>query len=92
VQDSNTSTLFQRQVREYAGPFGRATAILSPWMPDYEVLGVVRERVKVIPLQGRSFQYVDLAKTGSAKKGMTEGEYTLEIHHPQAMFRIRGVA
>lgn len=90
VQDSNTSELFKRRIRKYVGPFGEADVILSPWMPTLSIIGVVRERVKVVPLNGRAFQHVDLAKTGSARKGMVEGEYTLEVHHPQAMFQIRG--
>lgn len=90
VLDSNKSELFQRRIRKYVGPFGEADVILSPWMPNLSILGVVRERVKVVPLNGRAFQHVELAKTGSARKGMVEGEYTVEVHHPQAMFQIRG--
>jgi hypothetical protein len=90
VQDSNKSTTFQRRIRTYAGPFGQAEVILSPWMPDLSILGIAKERVKVVPLNKRSFQHIDLAQTGSAKKGMVEGEYTLEVHHPATMFQIRG--
>jgi hypothetical protein len=89
VQDSNKSEVFQRRIRQYAGPFGDATVILSPWMPDRSVLGIAKERVKVGPLQGRSFRHIPLAMTGSARKGAVEGEYTAEIHHPQAMFQIK---
>jgi hypothetical protein len=89
VQDSNTHTLFQRQIRQYAGPFGNAAVLLSPWMPDRGVLGITKERVKVGPLQGRSFRHIPLAMTGSARKGAVEGEYTVEIHHSQALFQIR---
>jgi hypothetical protein len=90
VQDSNKSETFQRRIRTYAGPFGTAEVILSPWMPDLSILGIAKERVKVVPLNKRSFQHIDLAQTGSAKKGMVEGEYTLEVHHPATMFQIRG--
>lgn len=90
VQDSNQSEVFKRKIRTYTGPFGSAEVILSPWMPTLGVLGVARERVKVVPMDGRAFQYVDLAKTGSAKKGMVEGEYTLEVANPQTLFQIRG--
>lgn len=90
VQDSNQSELFKRRIRKYVGPFGEADVILSPWMPDLGIIGAVRERIKVVPMNGRAFQYAELAKTGSARKGMLEGEYTLEVHHPQAMFQIRG--
>ena len=89
VQDSNQSETFKRQIRVYAGPFGNATVILSPWMPDRGVLGIAKERVKVPALQGRTFRHIPLAMTGSARKGAIEGEYTLEVHHPQALFQIR---
>jgi hypothetical protein len=88
VQDSNQSEVFQRRIRKYSGPFGDATVILSPWMPAQGVIGIAKERVKVGPLQGRSFRHIPLAMTGSAQKGAIEGEYTVEIHHPQAMFQI----
>lgn len=89
VQDSNQSELFKRRIRKYSGPYGEADVILSPWMPNNGVISVVRERVKIVPLQGRTFRHIPLAMTGSAMKGMVEGEYGLEIHHPQAAFQIR---
>lgn len=89
VQDSNVSELFKRRIRKYSGPYGEADVILSPWMPDNGVISVIRERVKVVPLQGRTFRHIPLAMTGSAMKGMIEGEYGVEIHHPQAAFQIR---
>jgi hypothetical protein len=89
VQDSNKSEVFQRSIRTYTGPFGTATVLLSPWMPDREVLGIARERVRPTPLQNRTFRHIPLAMTGSAMKGAIEGEYTVEVHNPQTMFRIR---
>lgn len=89
VQDSNKSTDFQRVIRRYTGPFGQADVLLSPWMPDREVLGIARTRVRPVPLQNRTFRHIPLAQTGSAMKGAIEGEYTCEIHNPQTMFRIR---
>jgi len=87
VYDSNTSQLFQRKITQYTGPLGSAEVILSPWMPAGSVMGIVKERVRVVPLRGRTFAHYPLAMTGSAMKGMLEGEYTLEISHPQAMFQ-----
>jgi hypothetical protein len=89
VQDTNLSTVFQRQIRTYTGPFGSARVILSPWMPDRGVLGIARERVRPVPLKGRTFRHIPLAMTGSAMKGAIEGEYTVEIHNPQTAFRLR---
>jgi hypothetical protein len=91
VQDSNRSELFKRVVREYEGPFGQALVFLSRNIGASEMLLVPRQRVKVVPLQGRSFSYVEMGKTGDNTKGMVVGEYTVEVHHAAAMGRLRAV-
>ncbi len=88
VQDSNVSTLFQRYIRTYTGPFGQATVILSRALPATELLLVPRERLNVLPLNGRSFQYIEMGKSGDNTKGMVVGEYTLELFHQAAMARL----
>lgn len=88
VQDSNTSTLFQRQITTYAGPFGRASVFGSRVLPSTEALIIPRERVKVVPLNGRNFTYQELGLSGDNKKGQIVGEYTVEVHHPDAMGRV----
>ena len=89
VEDSNQSELFKRVIRTYTGPLGTATVILSRVLTGTELLLVPRERVKVVPLQGRSFSYDEMGKTGDNKKGLLTGEYTIEVHHPNAMARIK---
>jgi hypothetical protein len=90
VQDSNRTELFKRVVREYEGPFGLATVFLSRNLRADELLLVPRQRIKVLPLQGRSFSYIEMGKTGDNVKGMVVGEYTVEAHHPSAMARMVG--
>lgn len=89
VQDSNRSELFKRVIRDYEGPFGLATVFLSRAMPAGEALLIPRQRVKVLPLQGRSFSYLEMGRTGDNTKGMVVGEYTVEAHHTGAMARVR---
>jgi hypothetical protein len=89
VQDSNSKEEFKRVIRQYTGPLGSATVMLSRVLPATELLLVPRERVKVAPLQSRSFFYEDLAKTGDNQKGHLVGEYTVEVHHANAMARLR---
>lgn len=89
VEDSNQSELFKRVIRTYEGPLGRATVILSRVLTGAELLLVPRERVKVVPLQGRSFNYTEMGVSGDNKKGLLTGEYTIEVHHPNAMARLR---
>jgi hypothetical protein len=89
VQDSNEKEKFKRVIREYAGPFGMATVFLSRALPATELVLVPRERVKVLPMQGRSFFYEEMGKSGDNRKGMVVGEYTTEVYHPSAMARLR---
>jgi hypothetical protein len=89
VQDTNEKEKFKRVIREYAGPFGNATVFLSRALPATELLLVPRERIRVLPLQGRSFAYQEMGRTGDNQKGMVVGEYTVEVHHPSAMGRLR---
>ncbi len=85
VFDSNASQTFKRKITMYQGPFGSCEVLLSRWMTAQGVIVVPRNRVRVLPLQGRSFQHIPYAITKSAQEGVIEGEYTCEIHHPQAI-------
>lgn len=89
VQDSSQLEGFKRVIRTYEGPLGRAQVILSRVLSTNELLLIPRERVKVVPLQGRSFSYEEMGKTGDNKKGLLTGEYTIEVHHANAMARLR---
>lgn len=88
VQDSNQSELFKRVIREYEGPFGRTIVFLSRNLPATELLLVPRERIQVVPMNGRSFFYEEMGKSGDNTKGLVVGEYTVEVHHPSAMGRL----
>jgi hypothetical protein len=89
VQDSNAREAFKRVIRNYEGPFGNCTVFLSRWMPATSLMLIPRERVKVVALQGRAFQVLDIARTGDSKKGLLVGEYTVEEHHPAAMAQLK---
>lgn len=89
VQDSNRSELFKRVIREYEGPFGQMTVFLSRSLRERELIIAPRERIRVLPLQGRNFQYVEMGRSGDNTKGMIIGEYTLEAWHTNAMARLR---
>ena len=58
-------------------------------LPATELLIVPRERVQVLPLNGRSFMFEPMAKTGDNRKGLILGAYTLEYHHQNGMGRLR---
>jgi hypothetical protein len=88
VQDSNEKEKFKRVIREYQGPFGMCSVFLSRALPATELLLIPRERVRVLPMQGRSFFYEEMGKSGDNRKGMVVGEYTVEVYHPNAMARL----
>jgi hypothetical protein len=91
IQDSTRNELFKRVVREYEGPFGQSLVFLSRNIGASELLLVPKQRIKVLPLNGRSFSYVEMGKSGDNTKGMVVGEYTVEVHHAGAMARLRSV-
>lgn len=88
VQDTNEREVFKRVIRTYTGPFGNAQVLLSRVLPNDELLLVPRERVKVVPLQGRSFGVADMAISGDNRKALITGEYVVEVHHANAMARL----
>jgi hypothetical protein len=89
VQDTNAREVFKRVIRTYEGPFGQCSVFLSRNIPSTELLLLPRERIRVVPLQGRNFTYQEMGKTGDNTKGMVVGEYTVEVYHPSAMGRLR---
>lgn len=89
VQDSNRSEVFKRRIVTYSGAFGTAEVILGRALSTNEALIIPRERVKVVPLQGRSFSIKQMADTGDNQKALLTGEYTIEVHHANAMARIK---
>jgi len=89
VQDSNQSEQFKRVIRNYEGPFGRCTVFNTRVLPATELLIVSKERWKVMPMDGRNFTYQQLGLSGDNVKGQIVGEYTTEVHHPDAMARLR---
>lgn len=86
VTDSNTSTLFQRQIRTYTGPFGSAPVFLSRALKSEELLLIPRGRV--VPVVYRPFERQVIAPQGDNVKTQFVGEYTLEVHHESAMGRV----
>lgn len=78
IQVSNTDQTYRNMVSFYEGTFGRMPVFLNRWMPTKTLMVIASNRVKVLPLQGRSFRFEEVARTGDSMKGMVVGEYTLE--------------
>lgn len=85
---SNDDTKFNQLLSEYESTFGLMKVVLSRWMPANEALVLSTQRVKVLPLQGRSFMFKEVASQGDSRKGMVLGEYTIELRNEEGMSRI----
>lgn len=85
VRTTQGDSEYRRVITEYEGTYGRQTVVLSRWMPANKGILLSRNRIKAVPLKGRSFAYVAAAKTGDAEKGMILGEYSLEVRNEAAM-------
>ncbi len=85
---SNTDQRFSNVVSQYESTFGMMTIMLSRYMPDSEALVLASKRIKVVPLQKRSFRAVDVLSQGDSRKGMVLGEYTVELRNQEGLARI----
>lgn len=87
---SNDSETYHRRITMFEGTFGVHEVILGRWMPNNSLMVLSTQRVKVIPLRGRSFTYQDVAKTGDSMKGMVLGEYTVEVKNEEGLAKAYG--
>lgn len=86
----NRNESYKDLVSVYESDFGVARVVLSRYVPTGTVLLLDSSRLAVLPLAGRSFHYVPLARTGDAESGQLIGEYTLEMRNESAHGVIRG--
>jgi hypothetical protein len=90
TQVSNQDETYHNRVTYYESTFGSMPVVLSRWMPTKSLMVVSTNRVKVVPLQGRSFQFMEIGKTGDSRKGFAVGEYTLEVRNEQGLAKAYG--
>ena len=62
--------------------------IIDRWAFAGDLLMGDEKRLRLVPLRGRSWQALPLAKTGDAMRGMIVGEYTLEIRNAAQCFAL----
>lgn len=79
------ANLYRRRVTFYEGTYGSQRVVLSRWMPSTSLMVLSSQRVKVVPLRGRSFNFQRVAKTGDSEKGMVLGEYTVEVKNEEGL-------
>ncbi len=79
---------FKNIISRYESSYG-IQDILPPsrWMLPNTLMVLSSQRIKVVPLTGRTFQSVRVGTTGDADKGMVIGEYTFQIRNEEALAR-----
>jgi hypothetical protein len=85
VRTVNDESKYRRLTTVFEGTYGEQQVVLSRWMPSDTAIFIARPRIKIVPLSGRSFSFVPVAKTGDSDKGMIIGEYTVEVRNKYAM-------
>lgn len=85
-QEFRRSTLDSRRagytVEEFVTDLGvNLRIIVDRWVPNDVAMVLDSSRIKIMPLQGRSFFLEKLAKTGDAEKWQIVGEYTMEVRN-----------
>jgi hypothetical protein len=86
----NTPQGYVRRVTYFEGTYGRHQLALDRWMPARSLMVLSTDRVKVVPLRGRSFKFERVAKTGDSEKGMVYGEYTIEVKNEEGLAKAYG--
>lgn len=85
VRVTNDENRYRQSVDEYESTFGTVRILMSRWMPANKFIVAARDRIRVMPLTGRSFRHIPIARTGDSEKGMVIGEYTLEVRGEEGM-------
>jgi len=85
VEVMNRDERFHNKVSFFESTYGQQEVILDRWMPANSLMVISTQRIHVVPLQGRSFAFVPVSRTGDSEKGFIRGEYTVEVFNERGM-------
>lgn len=85
VVDNGNPTTYRNKVTLFESSYGTHEVITSRWMAKNSLMCISTDKIKVLPLQGRSFQLLPIARTGDSQKATLLGEYTVEVRNEDAM-------
>lgn len=85
IEVQNRDETFRNRVSVYESTYGEQEVMLNRWMPPNSLMVISTQRIHVVPVQGRSFRFMPVSRTGDAEKGMVIGEYTVEIFNEEGM-------
>lgn len=91
AHDAENAKIYRNRITLFESSYGVHEVITSRWMPKNSLIVVSTDRIKVLPLQGRSFQFLPIARTGDSQKGTLLGEYTLECRNEEGFCKAYGV-
>lgn len=92
TQVANGDGVFNNRITFYECTYGSLRLMLNRWMPSHMMAVLATNRIAVPPLNGRSFGFVPVAKTGDADKAMIIGEYTMELRNEAGMAQMNFAA
>lgn len=91
AHNAEEARVYRNRVTLFESSYGTHEVITSRWMSANSLMVISTDRIKVVPLQGRSFQFLPIARTGDAQRGSLVGEYTLEVRNEDGMVKAFGV-
>ena len=74
---------FRRKITTFESTYGVHKVMLSRWMPTNSLMVVSSDRIKIVPLRGRSFQVIPMSRIGDGSRGSVLGEYTCEVRNQE---------
>lgn len=88
-QEYRRSTLDSRRagytVEEFVSDLGiNLRLVVDRWVPNDVAIVFAKDRIKILPLNGRAFFLEKLGKTGDSNDWQIVGEYTMEIRNASA--------
>ena len=84
----NLDERYHNRVSVFQSTYRNHAVMLNRWMPANSLMIVSTDRIVVVPLTGRSFQFQQVSRTGDAEKAMIVGEYTVEVHNEEGMAQV----
>jgi len=87
IQVTVQETTYGRRVKKYMSALldRELDVVTSLRLMPKSAIVTSKQRAKMVNLQGASFRYEDLAKTGRSTKGHVVGQYTAEFWHEYGM-------
>lgn len=90
---SDSSNTLRQNVDMYEFSDALVKVMRVPEVPKNEIYIVDKSKIKVVPLQNRSFKVEDIGKVGDSVQKLLVGEYTMEVMNgAQAHIRVKNLA